>query len=241
MYRRLESAEITGTALALSDRISARFPGSGLSRVAKELVGVCQDAAQTATWLARPRKLLRAGVAVGLMVIFVALLGTVLGVRVRMAFTTFSEFVQGLQAGIQNLVFLGIAVLFLLGLERRWKRRRAVSALHSLRSIAHIIDMHQLAKDPETWGSGESGAEALAAPDLIRYLDFCSDLLAVISKAAALHVQDFDDPVTLAAVNEIEDLTAGLSRKIWQKIMILDRIANFSASRAGAQTGVGPE
>jgi len=142
MYRRLESAEITGTALALSDRISARFPGSGLSRVAKELVGVCQDAAQTATWLARPRKLLRAGVAVGLMVIFVALLGTVLGVRVRMAFTTFSEFVQGLQAGIQNLVFLGIAVLFLLGLERRWKRRRAVSALHSLRSIAHIIDMH---------------------------------------------------------------------------------------------------
>jgi hypothetical protein len=109
MYRRLESAEITRTALALSDRISARFPGSGLSRVAKELVGVCQDAAQTAAWLARPRKLLRAGVAIGLLVIFVALLGTVLGVRVRMAFTTFSEFVQGLQAGIQNLVFLGIA------------------------------------------------------------------------------------------------------------------------------------
>lgn len=47
--------------------------------------------------------------------------------------------------------------------------------------------------------------------------------------------------MSLAAVNELEDLTAGLSRKIWQKIMILDRIANFSASRAGAQTGVGPE
>ena len=31
-------------------------------------------------------------------------------------------------------------------------------------------------------------------------------------------------PVTLAAVNEIENLTNGLSRKIWQKIMIFDRI-----------------
>ena len=31
----------------------------------------------------------------------------------------------------------------------------------------------------------------------------------------------FDDAVALAAVNEIENLTTGLSRKIWQKIMIL--------------------
>ena len=32
------------------------------------------------------------------------------------------------------------------------------------------------------------------------------------------------DPVTLAAVNEIEGLTAGMSRKIWQKITIVDRL-----------------
>jgi len=37
-------------------------------------------------------------------------------------------------------------------------------------------------------------------------------------------VQNFDDPVTLAAVNEVENLTNGLARKIWQKIMIFDRI-----------------
>jgi hypothetical protein len=37
-------------------------------------------------------------------------------------------------------------------------------------------------------------------------------------------VQNFDDPVTLGAVNEVETLTNGLSRKIWQKIMIFDRI-----------------
>ena len=33
--------------------------------------------------------------------------------------------------------------------------------------------------------------------------------------------QDFDDGVALAAVNEVEELTTGLSRKIWQKLMIL--------------------
>jgi len=38
----------------------------------------------------------------------------------------------------------------------------------------------------------------------------------------ALYVQKFDDGVALSAVNEIEDLTTGLSRKIWQKIMILN-------------------
>jgi hypothetical protein len=225
MYRRLESSEITRTSLSLADRVALRFPGSGLSRIARELVGVCQGAADTAAWLGRPRRVLRAGVVLGFLVILLTFLGTVLGVHVKPAFTTFSEFVQGLQAAIQNLVFLGIAVLFLLGLERRWKRRRALAALHPLRSIAHIIDMHQLTKDPDRWATQESDEKTLPTPEMIRYLDFCSDLLAIISKVAALHVQDFDDSATLAAVNEIENLTAGLSRKIWQKIMILDRIA----------------
>src|ERR1700743_1503967 len=69
--------------------------------------------------------------------------------------------------------------------------------------------------------------------ELIRYLDHCSDLLALLSKVAALYVQDFDDPVTLSAVNEIENLTNGISRKIWQKIMIFDRI--LTPAGAGAE------
>ena len=45
----------------------------------------------------------------------------------------------------------------------------------------------------------------------------------MISKVAALLVQHFGDSVVLAAVNEIETLTNGLSRKIWQKITVLER------------------
>ncbi len=59
---------------------------------------------------------------------------------------------------------------------------------------------------------------------MTHYLQYCSDLLALISKIAALYVQKFNDPVTMSAVNDVEDLTNGLSRKIWQKIMIFDRI-----------------
>ena len=60
------------------------------------------------------------------------------------------------------------------------------------------------------------------APPSWKYLDYCSEMLSLIGKLAALYVQKFDDPVALAAVNEVEDLTTSLSRKIWQKIMIIN-------------------
>ena len=50
-------------------------------------------------------------------------------------------------------------------------------------------------------------------------------MLSLSSKLAALHVQYVNDPVVLDAVNDIETLAASLSNKIWQKIMILDRLA----------------
>jgi hypothetical protein len=46
----------------------------------------------------------------------------------------------------------------------------------------------------------------------------------LISKIAALYVQGFQDTVLLDAVDDVEDLTAGLSRKIWQKITILENL-----------------
>jgi hypothetical protein len=90
--------------------------------------------------------------------------------------------------------------------------------------------MHQLTKDPDrVTGRGvadtESSPQRRMTPyELTRYLDYCSEALALLSKAAALHIEQFDDAETLAAVGEIEDLTDGLSRKIWQKITILDRV-----------------
>src|SRR5436190_1223681 len=96
-----------------------------------------------------------------------------------------------------------------------------------LRSIAHVVDMHQLAKAPNEFLPGREELQVtpdrrMSRADLARYLDYCTDLLSLTSKVAALYVEHLQDPVVLEAVNDVENLTAGLSRKIWQKIAILD-------------------
>jgi hypothetical protein len=58
--------------------------------------------------------------------------------------------------------------------------------------------------------------------ELARYLDYCSEMLSLVSKLAVLYVQRFDDAQVLAAVDDVQALTTGLSNKIWQKIVILD-------------------
>ena len=103
---------------------------------------------------------------------------------------------------VQEAVFVGIAIWFFLSLESRLKRRRALRAVHELRSIAHIVDMHQLTKDPERLSSSEpdtasSPVRELSREQLGRYLDYCSELLSVTSKLAALYVQYSNDPVVL--------------------------------------------
>ena len=137
------------------------------------------------------------------------------------------EFVQIVEAGINDIVLIGAAVFFLITLETRYKRGRALKSLHELRSIAHIIDMHQLTKDPERImnrafsRTGSSPKTTMTKFELRRYLDYCSEMLSLTGKIAALYVQEFDDSVALASVNEIEALCTGLARKIWQKVSIL--------------------
>ena len=145
---------------------------------------------------------------------------------------TVGELAQMIESGVNDLVFVGIAVFFLVTIEPRIKRRRALAAIRELRSVAHIVDLHQPSKDPEIVISPEDGAthpgEKMTRFELARYLDYASEMLSLTSKIAALYVQYFDDRVALQAVNEIENLTTGLSRKIWQKVMIIDTLGRSS-------------
>jgi hypothetical protein len=240
MYRNLDAEKIVETCRSTSESVSRRFPGSGLSKVAEELLSVGADAAQLSRWLARPHLALRILAGLGIVGIVMVVFGVVLKVKLQPTFSSISEFLQGSDAALNEVIFLGAAIFFFTTLETRLKRRRALKAIHVLRSMAHIIDMHQLTKDPERINTAPptsaSGIKRPQSPtELIRYLDYCSDLLALISKIASLYVQDFDDPVTLSAVNEVENLTNGLSRKIWQKIMIFDRIFTTSPAPIESQ------
>ena len=231
MYRSLDSAKIIETTQVLSSRIAERFPGSSLSKVAQELHAEARTAADTSVWLATPLMWTRllAGVSIILMIVIAAGAFFVLNRRVEL-FSSVADFLQGLDAAVNELILLGVAIFFLFGVEGRIKRSRALKAIHALRSMSHIIDMHQLTKDPERLSGAQdtpsSPARRMTPFELTRYLDYCTEMLAVISKIAALYVQDFNDPVTLGAVDEVQDLTSGLSQKIWQKIMILDRVVS---------------
>lgn len=232
VYRELDPQRIIETSVLLQRRVEERFAGSGLSRIAREVTDVAKAANQVSSWLARPIMWVRAAVALAVAVLGFLVFMALRVVNMDMTGVGFYETAQGVEAAVNNLVFVAIAIYFLLGVEARIKRARALKELHVLRSLAHVVDMHQLTKDPERLAHGDgSGDDTASSPkrdltpfQLTRYLDYSTELLAILSKVAAIYVQRFNDADTVRAAGDIEDLTVGLSRNIWQKIMILDRV-----------------
>ncbi len=227
MYRSLDAEKIILTVKTLSNRIDERFPGSGLNRVCDELHTVAVKSQQRSSWIAKPLKFLRLLVALLITIMVVGLAMIVRGSSLPRTGFDLVGLVQVSEAGLNVTILLGAGILFLITTERRIKRGRALKAIHELRALAHVIDMHQLTKDPDralvrTKGTASSPKQNLTPGELTRYLDYCSEMLSLIGKLAALYVQRFDDPVALAAVNDVEQLTNGLSRKIWQKISIIN-------------------
>jgi hypothetical protein len=229
MYRSLDPDKIIATLGRLRNRIRERFPQAGLSGVADELVTIAQDVVVRSTWIAKPNLSLR--IASGLLVVLLAcvLFQVGLTLKVSVQVDRISELLQAVDAGMNTIVLIGAAIFFLFTLEARLKRQRALKVIHELRVLAHIIDMHQLDKDPERLANPQldtasSPKRRMTPFEMSRYLDYCSEMLSLIGKLAALHVQRFDDPVVLNAVDEVENLTTGLSGKIWQKITLIDKV-----------------
>ncbi len=228
-YTQLNPKAIHSTIDQLEKRIGERFPESGLR-------GVCQEFRQLAVLAEGACRHLRSpiwpvrisSIVAGSLLLGLALWALVqLGKNLTLANSDMTDLVQTSEAAINELIFLGLALFSLLSLETRLKRQSALRALHQLRSLAHVVDMHQLTKDPasllkRTRETPSSPERTLNRPQLTRYLDYCAELLALVAKVAALFGQNTQDTVVLQAVNDIEQLTQGLSVKIWQKIMILD-------------------
>lgn len=245
-YAELKPDYLLKTLEKLQHRIRDRFPQSGLFQVALELYDVAQAAITLTERLRRPIWAIRALVVLGITVLTAATAGLLL-LTLRLAPSVnhdLSEWLQGLESGINEMIFLALALYFLGTLEKRYKINLALRSLHRLRSLAHVIDMHQLTKDPavllaEHAQTASSPQRTLNAYQLTRYLDYCSEMLSIVGKLAALHVQHFDHPNVLDAVTNVEAITQGLSAKIWQKIMILDWAVAKEA--AGAEDAAGAE
>lgn len=236
MYRTLDADRILETLRKLEARIAARFPHASLVGVCAEAIVAGESAAQRAADVQRPNPWLRTGVGALIVAGVIAQLWAARLLHVQSTSLDAISLVTGLEAAVNLLLLFGGGVWFLLTLEERLKRQRVLAALHELRSLAHIIDMHQLTKDPtivlNRQGRTEASPErAMSEFELARYLDYCAEMLALLGKLAALYGERLRDPVVIEAVTDLENLTTNLGRKIWQKIMI---ISQLDERRAGA-------
>ncbi len=246
----LDAQRVIDTISTLQRRIVERFPGAGLGTVCGELLAVAQESSARAERIARRHILLRLGL-LALSLGAAGLLAWVLSqidLSRTSADSVYTVF-QGIEAVANMVVLTGGTLLFTITIEQRLKRRRALGALHELRVIMHVIDMHQLTKDPSAAmiGGGKtasSPARTLSPHELSRYLDYCSEMMSLTSKVAVLFAQSLPDPVVTEAVSDIERIASGMSQKIWQKIMMVDALILNSpisvrpgALRAPAPTG----
>lgn len=233
----LDASKVVQTIERLHMRIEARFPGAGLANVCSGLILLAKATATHAPRLNRPFLSTRL-ISIVLAVIW-------LGVMINIAsFVNWRDVIhridivtltQALESFANLSLLIGGAIWFVWTRETAMKRRRVFKALHKMRALAHVIDMHQLTKDPSVELSAyttttASPSRQLTDFELSRYLDYCTEMLALIAKLAALYSGYTDDAEILNAVNDVESLTSNLGRKIWQKIMIIAQLAEIKAA-----------
>ncbi len=228
-YDHLEPEPVLRTAKLLERRIEARHAERNLVRVAREVVQVIEDVG-TGSMQSSTRLRMSRIVSKTLILLVGVAAVTALGFALRDAFDdpveSSFDWLALAETTVNNLVFVAIAVFFLYSLPDRVQRGYTLKMLHKLRSLAHIIDMHQLDKDPERLRSSFEPTPVTLRVNLNRdqmesYLNYCSELLSLVGKAAALCAEESQDAVVLDAVSTIETLTTSLSRKVWQKISVL--------------------
>jgi hypothetical protein len=230
----LQSDKVHQTIERLLLRIHERFPDSSLYNVCNQLLTISKDTQKTIKQISKPHYILRA-FAILFSLFLLAILATLFfSVKISTDITAF-DLIQTMEAGTNELIFLSIAIYFFWSLELRSKRRRVIQAMNKLRNLAHIIDMHQLTKDPDSTKriyqpTKNSPKHTLSSYELSRYLDYCSEMLSLLSKLGYLYISQFDDPEATKAAYNLENLSSGLSRKIWQKIMILHPDSNGKTS-----------
>lgn len=226
-YQHLAQPAVRHSAAALQRRIVARFPDRSLGRVCGELVEVIDDIGADHGRRDRGIGIVRVlsrvvsiGIGSLIAVAAVVALGDAIG---RPGDVHAADWVPLLESLVNDIVFGGVAIAFLLAVPARLERARVLKVLHRLRSLAHVIDMHQLTKVPDRLRRGAPGGGAfdMTREELTIYLEYSSEMLALVGKSAALFAEGTSDGAILEAVGGIEELTSDMSRKVWQKLAIV--------------------
>jgi len=146
--RQLDATEIIRAITKLRQRIKERFPDRNLENVCASLLAIAKDSKEKIEWINTPNILLRMVVGLIVLAAILAFIASLRVVDISMSEMHLLDVVTLLEAGMNDLVLIGAALFFLFTIESRIKRNRSIKALNEIRSIAHVIDMHQLTKDP---------------------------------------------------------------------------------------------
>ncbi|MCA9198714.1 MAG: hypothetical protein KDA87_14295 [Planctomycetales bacterium] len=238
---KLDSNRLIETFDQLQLRISDRFPRSGLLTICEKITGVARESQATAERIGDTIWSMRclSGITIVSLIAFI--------VYAAMTFRheeglTLEQVIQVAEAGTNLLIFVAIAIYWIWTSELKMRRARVIHAMNRLREFAHVIDMHQLTKDPDSAfnvsaPTAHSPARRLPPYQLGRYLDYCSEMLSLISKLGYLYVSRFEDPTANQSAVELESLCTGLSQKIWQKIMIIRSLGAQFPEKMAADYG----
>jgi hypothetical protein len=227
----LVADHVGATVEQLERRIAARFGERGLTKAARDLgalVTIVQEQTGASHLRLQRTNILARTFSVLIVVATVVALVITLKEAVTQGLDHGFDWLPLIESTISDVVFAAIAVLFLWAFPERFERKTLLSLLHRLRSLAHVIDMHQLSKDPEQVSptytrTPQSVTHGLNADQLHHYLDYCSEMLSLTAKTAALCAENSNDALVLNTVSTLETLTTELSNKIWQKISLLPR------------------
>src|SRR4051812_16140350 len=151
-FLKLDADALIAAIRQLRERIAARFPQASLGKIAQTVLEVAEKAKSRAARIRRPNPFVRATV----VLLVIGILGGFVFIAMHLDYGSAekdvkgaSAFVQFLGAATQAVALLGGGAIFIVTLESRLKRARLIAAVHELRSLSHIIDMHQLTKCPD--------------------------------------------------------------------------------------------
>lgn len=217
---RLIDTELHKTLNSIRDRLFKLFPNAGLVKTCSSLCDVAGESEIIVSWIKKPNYYIRISSYMVILFLIIPIIQTFRSLNIQTKDINVADFFQMIDAGFNTIILIGATILALTSYEVKQKRKRIIKAINQLRCIAHIIDAHQISKDPLTI----SDIDTKVSYDeylLVRYLDSCSDMLSIISKIGFLYAQDFNDHEALNASNDLEGLTTGISQKIWQKIRVI--------------------
>lgn len=224
---RIQHQKIVISLKQLVLRIEERFPGSGLLHLANDITADIEKIPQSIENINHAPKYIGFLKLLVILLIFGTMAGLVSQIEITKDFWTAGVFSQVFSSLVQLVVYLSVLVIFVFSYEKKIKLKKALSCINSYREFAHLIDLHQLAKDPATFMKDYKPGRAsrkneLGKFSMSRYLAYCNELLSLLGKATALYVHNFPDEALMAAADQIEDLTTGLSIRIWQKNSLLN-------------------